>query len=234
VRQAFSLRGFSPTVIKTINGVAQALGIDGLDDGEGPFSVRETTQLDAFVERIKERSRSPGMGAKERVAAERALAGISVLRKGHGASVREPSGTELTTLFGLSNFVQTVQRLVTNSHRADMHFLPSDGQRTEWSAIPEPSVALFRYVFSAPIGIFDCAQDVSRPDWAHETRRISSTTTGVSSFAARRPMKRQTMRPRFAADLLTRYVAMHVRLGAPDFTDASIDAYVADVVGAKK
>jgi hypothetical protein len=234
VRQVFSLRGFSPTVVKTINGLAQTLGIDGLDDGDGPFSVREATQLDAFVERIKKRARSPKMGEKEKVAVKRALTGISLLRRGHEAPVRQLSGTELETFFGSSQFAQIVQRFVTNSQRADMHFLPSDSQRAEWSAIPEPSLALFRYVFSAPIEIFDCAQDVSRADWSHETRRMSSTTIGALSFAARRPMKRQTMRPRFAADLLTRYVAMHVRLGAPDFTDASIDAYVADVVGAKK
>ena len=234
VRQAFVLRGFLPVVIRAINGQAQVLGIDGLDDNDGPFILMEATQIDALVTRIKEKARGRKVSEKEKAAAERAMAGVSILRNGYGLSVTAASATELRTLFGTSNCEAIVERLVTNSYRADMHFLPSDGQRPEWSAIPEPSVALFRYVFSAPIEIFDCAQDLSRAEWGYEIRRMSSCTVGVASFGARRPMKRQTLKSRFAADLLTRYVAMHVRLGAPDFTDASIKAYVADVVGANE
>jgi len=234
VRQAFVLRGFLPAVIKAINGQAQVLGVDGLDDSNGPFILMETTQIDALDTHIKEKERSRKLGKQEQAAAERAMAGMSVLRKGYGISVTAASGTELRTLFGVSNFEAIVERLVTNSYKADTHFLPNDDQRPQWSAIPEPSVALFRYVFSAPIEIFDCAQDISRADWENEIKRMSSYTPGVASFGARRPMKRQTLKSRFAADLLTRYVAMHVRLGAPDFTDASIKAYVADVSGANK
>jgi hypothetical protein len=232
VRQAFVLRGFLPEVVRAINGQARVLGIDGLDDGDAPFNPIDTTHVDALVERIKAKERSLKVGEKEKTAAERAIAGVSILRKGYGLSVKTASGTDLRTLFGSSNFDTIVGRLVTNSHRADTHFLPSDGQRPEWSAIPEPSLTLFRYALSAPIEILDCAQDLSRPEWGHEITRMSSCIAGIASFGARRPMKRQTLKPRFAADLLTRYVAMHVRLGAPDFTDASISAYVSDVVGA--
>lgn len=234
IRQAFVLRGFLPAVVKAINGQAQVLGIDGLDDSDGPFILMGATQIDALDARIKEKARGRKVSKKDKAAAERAMAGVSILRKGYGPSVTAASGTELGTLFGASNFEAIVQRLVTISYKADMHFLPSDGQRPEWSAIPEPSVALFRYVFSAPIEIFDCAQDLSRPGWVDEIRRMSSCTIGAAAFGARRPMKRQTLKSRFAADLLTRYVAMHVRLGAPDFTDTSIRAYVAEVLGANK
>ena len=235
VRQAFVLRGFFPAVIKAINGQAQVLGIDGLDDSDVPFIPMEAPHIDALVARViekVEKGRDGKVSEKEKAAAERVMAGVSVLRKGYGLSVTAASGTELRILFGAPNFDAIVERLVMNSFRTDMHFLPSDSQRPEWSAIPEPSVALFRYVFSAPIEIFDCAQDLSRAEWEHEVMRMSSCIAGAASFGARRPMKRQTLKPRFAADLLTRYVAMHVRLGAPDFTDASIRAYVSDIVGA--
>ena len=234
IRQAFVLRGFLPAVIRAINGQVEVLGIDGLDDSTGPFILIEPTQIDALVARIKEKTGGRKLSEKEKVAAKRAMAGVSILRKGYGLSVTAASGAELNTLFGASTFEAMVGRIVTNSYKTDMHFLPNDGQRPEWSAIPEPSVVLFRYVFSAPIEIFDCAQDLSRAEWGHEIRRMSSCAAGVASFGARRPMKRQTLKSRFAADLLTRYVVMHVRLGAPDFTETTVSAYVADVVGENK
>lgn len=234
IRQAFVLRGFLPAVIREINGQVQALGIDDLDDSAGPFILMEPTHIDALIARIKEKTGGRNVSEKDKAAAKRAIAGVTILRKGYGLSVTAASGLELKTLFGASNFDKLVERIVTNSYRTDMHFFPSDTQRPEWSAISEHSVALFRYVFSAPIEIFDCAQDLSRAEWGHEIRRMSSCAAGVASFGARRPMKRQTLKSSFAADLLTRYIAMHVRLGAPDFTSASIKAYVADVVGENK
>lgn len=231
IRQAFVLRGLLPTVTKAINGQVQILGIEGVDDSAGPFVLPDKAAVDGLVARIEDKVKGGRVGERERLAVARAMAGVAILKKSYGPSIGSASGEELQNLFGSNT--DSIERLLRNS-RADMHFLPKDKQRSEWAAIREPSVALFRYVFSAPIEVFDVAQDTSRLDWEREVSLIAANLGGASAFAGRRPMKRQTLKPRFAADLLTRYVAMHVRLGAPDFTDASIDSYVADVMEINK
>lgn len=230
VRLAFTTRAFLPNILKAINGQAEALGLEGLEENYSPIAPLDKSRIDEFARRVRDKLQNGRThNNKEKSAAERVMAGVSILAKGCELPIKAPSGTELKLLFG-ARFDDVVERIVTNSAKADIHFLPTDGQRREWSAIAEPSVALFRYVVSAPIEIFDCAQDTSNADWEHEIKRMSSTVPGARAFS-RQPMKRQTLKPRFAADLLTRYVAMHVRLGAPDFTEASIRNYVSDVIG---
>jgi hypothetical protein len=45
-------------------------------------------------------------------------------------------------------------------------------------------------------------------------------------------MKRATLKQRFVADLLTRFVGVYIRLGSPDFTSETIDRYLMDIEGA--
>lgn len=227
IRLAFSLTGFLPVIIRAINGQAQVCRVDGLDDTE-LFVRPDSRAIEALEARIKNGRFS---NDKEKVAADRVMAGAAILRAGSGRAVQSACGNQLKTLLGASTLRSTVEKLVRNSYKGDMHFLPGDGQRMEWSAIPEPSVALFRHVFSVPIEVFDRAQ-IGGPqtEWQRDIETLVSRIAGAASFS-KRPMKRQTLRPRFAADLLTRYAAMHVRLGAPDFTDMSISGYVAQVVG---
>src|SRR5687767_4466012 len=48
IRQAFTLRGFRPMVLRAIGGQAQTLGINGFDE-DAPFRPLEANEIDAFV-----------------------------------------------------------------------------------------------------------------------------------------------------------------------------------------
>lgn len=132
--------------------------------------------------------------------------------------LHEVPAEKLDELLGERNLRTLVHRLVGNSQSLDLHFLPADGQDADWSGIKQHSLVLFRYAFSAPVELFDCAQDTALSDWPAVVRDIGRFYPGVSSFEER-PMKRLNLKTAFLSDLLTRYVALHVRLGSPDFTE---------------
>ena len=135
---------------------------------------------------------------------------------------------EFTKAFGAKNWNATVQQVLRNSHRLDLFFLPSDAQPISWSAIPDHSVVLFRYPFSAPIQLLECAQDVQLTNWDTVIGELRPLLPGIDAFATR-PLKRGTLRPGFLGDLLTRFVSMHVRLGAPDLSEGTVDKMVQDI-----
>jgi len=227
VRKAFALRSFFPEVIRAIDGQLQTLQCDALSEIVEKYVPIDSNILDELSAKLDRISTSTGKKVTDAIG--RAKAGMTILRLALRSEDEIPKGEDLRTLFGASGFAKMAERIVTNAYRGDLHFLPSDQQDKDWSVIAEPSLVFFRYPFSAPIEIFDRAQDTTRPDWSAEVRKLTRCTQGAQHFAGRRPMKRQTLKPRFLADLLTRYVSMHVRLGAPDFTDDSIRSYVAEI-----
>lgn len=230
VKQAFALRGFLPEVVRALDGQLTVIGLEGIAGSAfDRYVPLAPDMLQRVRERILEKSREK-RSQKELIAIERAQAGVAILSKAHGRDVTSPTGNELRTLFGDTKFADVAQRIVTNAHRGDVHFLPTDLQPEDWTTISVPSIALFRYPLSAPIELFEAAQDTSIADWDAEVARLSNCMPCAESFRPKRPMKRLTLKPRFTADLVTRYVSMHVRLGAPDFTDDTVQAYALRIV----
>ena len=89
-------------------------------------------------------------------------------------------------------------------------------------------MVLFRYPFSAPIQLLECAQDVQLANWDAVMSELRPLVPGIDAFATR-PLKRGTLRAGFLGDLLTRFVSMHVRLGAPDLSEATVFEIVRDL-----
>lgn len=85
--------------------------------------------------------------------------------------------SRLRLLFTDKEFEQTAEKIVRNSYRLDLHFLPADGQPKDWSAVAEHSVVLFRYPMSVPLDLLDAAQTQSLKDWP------------ALSFIARNPIR---------------------------------------------
>lgn len=225
VRKAFALRCFLPEIIRAIDGQLEILEIEPISDIVEKHVPVEPSILDELSTKLEQINPS---GKKATDAVSRAKAGLTIMRLSFGLETEIPKGQDLRTLFG-SGFEKLAERTVTNAYKADFHFLPSDQQDADWSVLPEPSLVLFRYPLTAPIEIFDRAQDTTRPDWSVEVKKLIRCIPGAQHFAGKRPMKRQTLKPRFLADLITRYVSMHVRLGAPDFTEESIRNYVTQI-----
>jgi len=161
---------------------------------------------------------------------QRAKDGLILLRELHQSHEAAATTERHCRLFGVKAFNSVLIQIVRNA-RSDTHFLPADCQPPEWSGMPMHSVALFRYPLSAPIELFDRTYNTTEAEWPALMGRLGRFFPAASVFAAKRPMKRLTLRSRFAADLITRYLALYSRIGSPDFSDHTIAGYVASIGG---
>lgn len=125
-------------------------------------------------------------------------------------------------------FGQYIDRIVTNSLKVDLHFLPADGQPVEASAISEHGVVLFRRPMTIDLDILDVAQESTVDQWATLVAQRAPPLTRAPYVAAW-PIKLSTLRGEFLGDLLSRYVSMYIRLGSTDFSRAAVERMVADV-----
>lgn len=218
---------FVPTIRRETNKHLTAAGLPLLPEPSTWFAPPALPTIDAAQASCNTRLRQPST-KNQRAATTRASAGLVLLRACHRPDAAHFPQAEFTTAFGARPWQATVQQIVRNSHRLDLFFLPRDGQPIAWSAIPDHSVVLFRYPFSAPIQLLECAQDVQLANWDAAIEELRPLLPGVDAFATR-PLKRGTLRAGFLGDLLTRFVSMHVRLGAPDLSDELVGDIVGDV-----
>jgi hypothetical protein len=186
--------------------------------------------LHALQEIVKLNSQQPDISGKILDALNRVNSGISLLLRSVETGLNEQSINDLDSLFG-KDLQPIFHRIITNAFRPDIHFLPSDEQNPEWSGVSRHSAVLFRYAFSCPVELLESAQDMNIRDWATSVDLISTRVPGASHFKDERPLKRSTLKPRFLADLLTRFVAMHIRLGSPDFTEQTVLTYMEQLRG---
>ncbi len=222
-------RSHLPEILRAIDGQLQTAGVSlGLRQDRSA-SLPRLEDLSTARDLLSERRAGTRLSAREEAAATRAEAGllgaVGLLTGGDFKSVVP----KLKLLFGEREFADTARRLVTNAHRADVHFLPADEQPTEWSVIREPSVALFRYPLSVPIDILDLAGTVGEAAWPTEVVRLRPLYPCVDTLVVVRPLKVLRIRPRFLSDLLTRFTGLYGRIGSPDFADGTIDRYVAQI-----
>ncbi len=145
-------------------------------------------------------------------------------------SKRTPSITRIEKIISKAKFEKILSAIVTNSFKSDIHFLPADGQRDTYSAIQKNSVVLFRYPLTAPITLLDKAQLCNQNNW-HDIRLAQLATSPVAAHFKEWPVKLSRLKDDFLADLLSRYIAMYIRLGSRDFTEDSIDQFVQQVRG---
>jgi hypothetical protein len=228
VREFFLLPDFRDEIVSRIKGLMESVKIDiaALD-----FSLNCTRQCaTAGIELTEQALKKPNLSAKEKVALERSRVGFSLIEATLPVGGRLASGADMETLLA-KELDSITNRIVRNAFRNDCHFLPDDGQVAEWAAVKTPSVALFRYVFSLPIHLFDAAQQLENGLWQRYLDSEVPSPHVREFLVRRRPLKRATIRTRFISDLLTRYANMFVRLGAPNFSDAEILRHITAIKG---
>ena len=228
LRRYFLSPSFVPVIRRETDKQLAAARLPSLPVPSNVFAPPDLQQIDAV--RANCTSQSGGLPKGQREARTRAAASLVLLRACHHLSESIFPETEFVTAFGAKNWKATVQKVIQNSHRLDTFFLPSDGQSVALSAVPDPSVVLFRYPFSAPIQLLECAQDVQLVNWDTVLGELRPLLPGIDAFATR-PLKRGMLRAGFLGDLLTRFVAMHVRLGAPDLPEGTVQDIVNDLTG---
>jgi hypothetical protein len=222
-------RSYMQEILRAVEGQLHAAGLAlKLRNDKSLPRVDDLETAGALLTERKSKSR---LSAREESAATRAESGLfSALKILEGADADSISAN-LKILFGDKEFGETVRRLVTNSHRADVHFLPPDGQSSQWSVIRQPSLALFRYPLSLPIDILDIAGTVPEEAWSCEVARLKGLYPCTLSLGTKRPLKVLRIRPRFLSDMLTRFTGLYGRIGSPDFSDGAIDHYVDQIGG---
>ena len=218
---------FVPTINRETNKHLEAAGLPPLPATCNLFVPPALPTIEGALGSC-ERRRGQRSNKGMRDAMRRASAGLTLLRACHYPDTEEFPRAEFTKAFGAKNWNAMIQQVVRNSHRLDLFFLPCDAQPNSWSAIPDHSVVLFRYPFSVPIQLLEYAQDVQIANWGAVLSELRPLLPGIDTFATR-PLKRGTLRAGFLGDLLTRFVSMHVRLGAPDLSGATIDNIVREI-----
>lgn len=214
------------TLVRTTVGQLTAAGFtDSLDQPHRyafPDPMRAKRIADAVQKRLSDSA--VRLGKAEFAASNRALAGLRILERGARLSRSSQTLADVTELLGLAETERLLDRLIRNAYSVDVHFVPADGEPSDWSGVNAPSLVLFRYPVCAPIQVFEMAMQVSVRDWANAIDSLCVSIPSARAFREVRPLKHSTLRPRFLADLLTRYVGMHVRLGAPSFTNETVKA----------
>ena len=229
----FSLTAALPEVRRAIEGQLTAANLKGLVELPTAYAPPTLPTITAATALLTEEESKPGKGAQERGHLRRALAGFTILRSIAQPGVAEVDANTIGLLFGVKDWTNMKGKIVTNSFRGDVHFLPADCQPLDWSGVPKHSLVLFRYPITAPIEVFDTAQDITLGDWKHCCERLSEFMPLAASFSSARPMKRLVLKADFIADLLTRFVSMYVRLGSPDFTPDTVTLF-SDQIGCTK
>jgi hypothetical protein len=223
---------FLPELKRNLEGQLQASGLGGLLDTVPPFDRISDESLATIAALIEERQTATTTAAKEKIALSRAGAGLNIVSAVCKADTTSNIVDDLRTLLGPKAFAELTSKIIENSLRLDLHFLPRDEQRIEWSGVDAHSVALFRYPITIPIEILERANAVSSEDWPHLMKTFANILPCAGAFS-KRPLKRLRMKPRFLSDLVTRFTAMFGRLGSPDFTRDTIERYAGEIGGGK-
>jgi hypothetical protein len=227
----FITSSFIPEITKKICGQLQSVDLLSLcqliNEKPGRYSLPNNDHLNELYCGIKL------CKSKNILAIQRVEAGIRTLQRIKGL---EPTdATKLTNdvklLLGEHDFRVIVERIINNSYRQDLHFLPSDEQNIAYSGLPNHSIALFRYAFSAPVEIFEAAQDLNISDWTAFVNKLSMDIPGTSVFSLLQPIKKLRLKSIFLADLITRYTAMYARLGSPDFPPHAVREFIDQIEG---
>lgn len=224
VNDWFKTLAFLPEVRRTLDGQWKVLSGDPLLNWPDGFRLPETQILESARMVVEEEFSRP-RGEKERTALTRCKKGLSIL-----TSFGQPSAainvTEISEFMGENTFRKLVENLTKNNARPDTHFLPQDNQAVQWAALKSHSLVLFRYPITAPVDIFEAAQDLTILDWKVFLKSLLPVYSAANFFDSERPTKRARLKPPFISDLLSRYLGLNMRLGSPDFTPTTIEGFV--------
>ncbi|MCA8294033.1 hypothetical protein LGN19_09530 [Burkholderia sp. AU30198] len=225
----FSTSAFLPVVMRELRGQLTTLNIGDLATSNGRFSPPPIDTIIRTEVKLNDLTSDTKTGLKEKSAAEKSIACIEILKKIHDGELSECDAKLICNALGTKSAKTLYENIIKNSHSIDLHFLPKDNQPIEWSAIDSHSLVLFRYPITAPVDLFDEAQEIATRDWHSSVAKVAKKVPAAAAFAEIRPMKRAVLKSGFFADLLTRYAAMHVRVGSPDFTQTTIGNYISDL-----
>jgi hypothetical protein len=176
-------------------------------------------------ELIEVEQRLGAIGTDEKVA--RAMAALAYVKS---IVCPDPAASQTAkAALGTKDYDKTIDGIVRNAARVDLHFVPADGQYGARTTVTEPSCVLFRYPVTIPVDILDAANDLTQ-DWEAFTAKLGARYPLAATFK-QRPIKKLNVKNRFFADLISRYLALYLRLGSPDFGPSQIGHFLSEIRG---
>lgn len=130
------------------------------------------------------------------------------------------------------NFENLIKGLITNSGLPDVHFLPRERiGKDECYILKEHSLVLFRYPITIPAEILNVAKDTDQENTSSWEKYIGSKRKVPCNIAFKEiPLRGLQLRQDFLSDLLTRYIALYVRIGSPDFHRSHIETMLEELL----
>jgi hypothetical protein len=222
VRAYLRSAAFLPVLRREIQERYQAAGIDSPlawpEPGNQPPSKREIEYAIVSAETLLSRP-NPKSAFVEH--ATRAIAGLRIIAGSAASSEESLSDFEL--LFG-RKWSDLKAKIVSNSLKPDLHFLPRCHSQPGVPSISSHSVVLLRYPITVATDTLIAAQSYSPSAWSQHVTRAKSAQSNLVHFSAEvMPIKILTLRPSFLSDLLSRFIALYVRIGSPDFSTQVVD-----------
>jgi hypothetical protein len=229
VREYFLTRATIPDLKRRFKGVCTSANFSSMIDwGAYEFSLPYFEKIDGEISNIKEHLAAKQRSANDIVALGRAIAILRLLRHIASGEPGEADTAELNAAYG-SDLDKFIDRIIKNSQSSDLHFLPADGQPSEYSAILKHSVIMLRYPLTLPIEILDAASASTEAAWKHEKELKKRHLPAISQYSDSLPVKTLSLNSNFLSDVLSRYISMFNRLGSPDFTTPTIEKILAEV-----
>jgi hypothetical protein len=228
VREYLASRAFLGDVLRAVSGQLTNAGLQAFVEKDSPLPP-PIADLEAALELLQQYLSATRLGEKERIAGNRAHDGLKLAIAALLGRCEDDVMTKMRSLLGEKELGLLLRRIVTNGYRADIHFVPADGQPATWSAIREHSVALFRYPLTLPIDLLDIANSTTVETWALELDRWSAMYPCCASLTSARPLKSLRIRVQFMSDLLTRFTNLYGRLGSPDFAPTVVERFSKEI-----
>lgn len=133
-----------PELKNRISGLLGAGGYKGsVAWPPGSFQALSASDADGTIGCIHDHLGAKRRGDREVQSLERALAGLRILRQAASDTQYPGFVHDVELLFG-TDWPSIKSKIITNSYRSDVHFLPRDEQEGGFVALPHHSVVLFR------------------------------------------------------------------------------------------
>lgn len=222
---------FLPEIYREILRTLSPLGLQEhlkIGDEFSPLNTEKISNLRGILDGESIKNKSTPNKTALIARASSGLDHIQSMGESHNGSSN--ANLHLRNLFGEKQLGEIYGKIVRNSYKSDIHFLPCDGQPLEWSGVVSHSVALFRYPFAVSCAALDITQNTDCANWKEDVNNHSLRISCINPFGDERPLKRLSVKPRFIADLITRFVGVHIRLGAPSFSILTVQDYVNDLI----
>lgn len=201
-----------------------------IDWPEVGYEPPKRDALSREIARLTVIRNQPGTRKADQIAqVDRAIAGLRIATICSSSKQTKSDLKDYEILYG-SKWQEKKKKIIQNSFRTDIHFLPRIDSNIDTQSLATHSVALFRYPISIPSEILTASQSISHLSWAEYLKECQDIYSCAHEFADQRPIKILSLRSSFLPDLLSRFTNLFGRIGSPDFSRDTVEQYAKEFV----